>query len=515
MDIGIMMEKYNFGFPRRNMWLGAVVGMAVGLGLVTNMEAALASSSVPGALEEDQQKKPNILFILVDDLGWRDLSSYGSDFYESPNIDKLASEGMRFTAAYASSPVCSPTRAAILTGKHPARVNITDWIPGDDPKNKKLIGARDLDQLPLEEETIAEVLKKAGYKTFFAGKWHLGGEAYYPEKQGFDQNIGGIHMGQPPGGYYSPYQNPRLADGPEGEYLTDRLTSEALSFMADNATQEAPFFLYLPYYTVHTPIQASKRHVAKFEKKLVENPNPEGPDQRPEHTGLNKQFQDNTDYASMIYAMDENVGRLMAGLKKYGLDKNTIVVFTSDNGGRSTLYEPEYGPGHPTSNLPLRAGKGWLYEGGVRVPLVLKTPDMQKGSVSDQPVVSTDFMPTLLELAGVAFDKSSYPDGVSLEPLLEGNKSLEREDLFFYFPHYHGSASIPSASVRSGDWKLIEFLETGAVELYNLKEDIGETTDLSRKHADKVQELKAKLVLWLDEVDAVRPTANRNFKASP
>ncbi|MCW8832114.1 MAG: sulfatase-like hydrolase/transferase, partial [Colwellia sp.] len=308
-------------------------------------------------VKKDISQKPNIVFILVDDLGWRDTGVYGSAFYETPNIDKLAHAGTRFTDAYSSAAICSPTRAAIMTGKSPARLKMTDYIPGEAQQDRQLLGAFDHNELALEEYTIAEALKAGGYKTFFAGKWHLGSEAYYPEHQGFDFNIAGSHHGTP-GGYYSPYKNPKLPDGPEGEYLTDRLTNETLSFISKN--KEHPFFAYLSFYNVHTPLQAAKAHLGRFSEKLMNMPAGIGPSLKKDGSGLNKQHQDNATYASMIYAMDENVGRIIDGLADMGLDDNTIIIFTSDNGGRSILIN-RYGGGDATSNLPLRAGKGWLY----------------------------------------------------------------------------------------------------------------------------------------------------------
>ncbi len=313
--------------------------------------------------------QPNFIFILVDDLGYSDLGCYGSTFYETPNLDRLASSGVLFTDAYASSPVCSPTRASIMTGKYPSRLNITDWIPGNDPKNRKLIGPQDMNHLSLEEYTLAEVLKNNGYNTFFAGKWHLGDEGFFPEDQGFDINKGGHHIGQPPGGYYSPYKNPMLSDGPEGEYLTDRLTDESIKFMEENG--ENPFLLFLSFYTVHTPIQANKDHIGYFQSKKDKLPGGGEPLLEVEHDGSTLTNQANAEYASMVYSMDENVGRLVTYLEQSRLSENTYIIFTSDNGGLSTLPS---GRVAPTSVKPLRAGKGWCYEGGIRVPLIIKTP---------------------------------------------------------------------------------------------------------------------------------------------
>ena len=450
--------------------------------------------------------RPNFLFILVDDLGWSELGSYGSRLAETPNLDRLAASGIRFTDAYASCPVCSPTRASIMTGKYPARLNITDWIPGSDPKDKKLLGTVDREELPLEEKTIAEALREHGYKTFFAGKWHLGSDGFFPEDQGFDINQGGHHIGQPPGGYYSPYSNPKLEDGPEGEYLPDRLTDETIRFMENSAGD--PFLAFLSFYTVHTPIQASRRHISKYEQKAAQAEYRD-PEYIPEHDGSTKQFQDNPAFGSMVEAMDENVGRLMDKLAELELDKDTVIIFTSDNGGLSTLF-----PGReaPTSNLPLRAGKGWCYEGGIRVPLIIRMPGIKRGiRESDIPVISMDFYPTVLELAGLPLLPDQHMDGQSLAPFLREGREPDRDAIFWHYPHYHGSAWTPGAAVRAGDWKLIKFYEKEKVELYNLKEDIEEKNDLSGKNPDKTRELLNLLHKWQESTGALMPEPNPDY----
>ncbi len=455
-------------------------------------------------------QKPNFLFILVDDLGWADLGCYGSKFYESPNIDKLASQGMRFTNAYAGSPVCSPTRASIMTGKHPARLNITDWIPGDRPKNRKLLGPTINNELPLEEITIAEALRGAGYKTFFAGKWHLGSEGFYPEDQGFDINKGGFSRGSPPGGYYSPYKNPKLQDGPEDEYLPDRLTDESIRFLESHRSssaskKEQPFMLFLSFYTVHTPIQASKRHIEKFQKKLDQLERTAEKSFKQEREGWTKLIQNNPDYASMIYAMDENIGRILKKMDELSLTEETVVIFMSDNGGLSTLGRQW----SPTSNVPLRAGKGWCYEGGIREPMIIKAPGVTSvGSVCDIPVVSMDFYPTILELAGIEQITDQHVDGLSLKSVLSGKDLLDRKSLFWHYPHYHGSKWIPGSAIREGDWKLIKFYEDDKLELYNLKDDLSEKNDLSEVYPEKLLELSAKLNNYLKECDAKMPYKN-------
>jgi len=435
------------------------------------------------------EKKQNFVFILVDDLGWTDLGYSGSTFYETPNIDALSQESIQFSHAYASGSVCSPSRAAIMTGKHPARVNITDWIPGNAPKDEKLLGPENLDELPLEETTLAESLKANGYKTFFAGKWHLGSEGYLPENQGFETNIGGHHAGSPPGGYYTPYKNPKLSDGPEGEYLTDRLTNESINFL--DTIGQNPFFLFLTYYSVHTPIQANKQYFDKFEKKLAELKSNEIA-YREEGKGVTTLEQRNAAYASMLYSLDKNIGHLIDKLREKGLYENTTLVFTSDNGGLSTLSK-DRNQKAPTAVLPLRAGKGWLYEGGIRIPLLIK-PSNYTGEerISAEPVVGHDFYPTFLSLAGITTDLSTI-DGVDLSPILNESKTLDRTELFWHYPHYHGSGWTPGAAILQGDWKLIEFYESGAVELYNLSEDISETHDLSLEYSEKVVALQNRL----------------------
>jgi arylsulfatase A-like enzyme len=316
-----------------------------------------------------QAKKPtNFVFFLVDDMGMMDVGAFGSTFHETPNVDRLAKTGMKFNNGYASCPVCSPTRASIMTGRHPVRVDITDWIPGQSNKNSnKLIHPNDRNNLALEEVTLAEELKSHGYQTFFAGKWHLGNEGHWPTDQGFDFNIGGHHKGSPPGGYYAPWTNPALKSKKKGEYLTERLTEESLSFL-EKRNKKKPFLLYLSYYNIHTPIQAYKKRIGHYVSKAEKSFEGKTPT-RPEHEGKTRMRQDNPALASMVAAVDDSVGALTAKLDELGLSDNTVIIFFSDNGGLSTLRGP--GPG---SNFPLRAGKGWLYEGGVREPTIIRAP---------------------------------------------------------------------------------------------------------------------------------------------
>lgn len=451
---------------------------------------------------QEIQKKPNVIFILVDDLGWTDLGCYGSTFYETPHIDALAEKSALFSNAYTSSPVCSPTRASILTGKYPSRLGITDWIPGRRPQNEKLLGPKIKNELPLEEITLAEVFKQSDYKTFYAGKWHLGGEGFFPEDQGFDINIGGHHKGSPPGGYYTPYNNPKLSDGPEGEYLTDRLTDETIQFIREN--KESPFFTYLAYYTVHTPIQANKKYIGKFDAKRLTLED-SIPLVRTEHDAVTVQNQRNAKYASMVYALDKNIGKLMSSLEELDLMDNTIIVFTSDNGGLSTLYSRKA----PTSVKPLRGGKGWCYEGGIKVPLLIKGPGIDAGKKIETPVISTDFFPTLTEMANIAIDSVEKSDGLSLVPLLTTHQSLKRDTLLWYYPHYHGSGWRPGAAIRVGDWKLIEFYDLEKTELYHISEDLKEEDELSKIHPEKTKELKAALDQILKNTNASLPLENK------
>ena len=460
------------------------------------------------------RRKPHFVFILIDDMGWTDAGCYGSAFYETPSIDRLASEGMRFTDAYAASPVCSPTRASIFTGKYPARVNITDWIPGLDPKDKRLLGPSDLDRLPLEELTLSEALSEAGYATGFFGKWHLGGEGYHPEDQGFDVNKGGHWAGQP-ASYFYPYQNerkrwdvPGFEGGRKGEYLTDRLTDEALTFIEKN--RDRPFLLFLSHYAVHTPIQSKEELARKYRIKREGMPRPDGPEYLRERKSRTKQVQDDPAYAGMIQSVDESVGRIMEELSSLGLEENTVIIFMSDNGGLTTLPNDRTSP---TSVVPLRAGKGWLYEGGLREPMIVKWPGIvEPGSVCSHPVISTDFYPTMLEMAGLELKPWQHRDGLSLVPLLRQKDPLRREAIFWHFPHYHGSGSKPSGAVRQGDFKLIEWFEDGSIELYNLKEDMGERNNLTDSMPGKTEELRRMLYDWRREVGASMPRLNPEFE---
>ena len=451
----------------------------------------------------NSEKKYNLLFILVDDLGWTDVSYNYSDFYETSHIDKLSETSMLFDNAYAASSVCSPTRAAIMTGKHPARVNITDWIPGLDPKNKLLLGPVDRNELPLEETTIAEVLRDNNYSTFYTGKWHLGSEGHYPEDQGFDVNIGGFDKGSPMGGYYSPYKNPKLVDGPEGEYLTDRLTLETIELIKKRDPNK-PFAAFLSFYNVHTPIQENKEFIDYYVEKLKSYDN-KSPQTIKEGDAITLLNQRNAKYASMVHATDNNIGRIIKYLKENDIYDNTLIVFTSDNGGLSTQRRVA-----PTSVYPLRAGKGWLYEGGIRIPQLIKLPNQTKSELISEPVVSYDLFPTIANLLNLSY-KVDDIDGVDLSNLFI-KKDINRDFIFWHFPHYHGSLWKPGSAIRNKDWKLIEFHEDNRLELYNLKDDISESKNLSKKFPELTKNLKNQLNEIKIKLSANSTTINKNYK---
>ena len=451
--------------------------------------------------------KPNFLFILVDDLGRQDLNCYGSEFHETPHINKLAKEGVLFSDAYAASPVCSPTRASIQTGKYPSRINFTRATPTHN--------------LPYEETTLAEALKETGYKTAHMGKWHLRlykekGDKHLPTEHGFDINIAGHSAGQPASFFY-PYKAkarkyeknnvPHMEDGKEGDYLTDALTTKAIDFMNDHKDQ--PFYLNLCYYTVHTPVTGKKDKIQKYVKKLRAAGIHESAGAIQDYETFARKKQDNAEYAAMVESMDENIGRLNDFLKKSGLGQNTVVIFTSDNGGLSTHKSNK---GGVTSSFPFRGGKAWVYEGGIREPLIIKWPRVTKaGSEVTTPVISTDFYPTMLEMAGLPLRPKQHLDGLSLVSLLKGeSKNLDREDLHFHFPHDHTVNGMgASAAIRSGDYKLVERFADGKLELFNLKNDPAESKDLSSQFPEITKELHKKMKLWRQETNSMMPKAKK------
>lgn len=456
----------------------------------------------PSIAAEETNRPLNFVVILVDDMGWTDLTCQGSGYYETPNIDRLAAGGMRFTNGYAACAVCSPTRAAMMTGRYPARIGVTDWIRakfqrGKSPKaiqrpeykggsKQSVLCPTNPYWMEHEEVTIPEALAPAGYTSCHVGKWHLGIEGYFPEKQGFAFNHGGCDLGQPPS-YFDPFKNPRydmptLAPRKKGEYLTDREADEAVGFL--RAHCEKPFFLYLAHYAVHTPIQAKSELVEKYQKKPKTN-------------------HKNATYAAMVESVDDATGRVLETLDELGLTERTIVVFTSDNGGLCG----------PTNNRPLRWGKGHAYEGGIRVPWIIRWPGVTKpGTVSDVPICTIDVLPTVLAAADVGLPSGQVIDGLDLRPTLEGGK-LARNALYWHFPHYGGDQRRPYSIIRQDDWKLIRRYDTGTHELFNLADDLGEKNDLAKKMHDKVATLDEQLTKHLESVGAKLPKPNPTYRA--
>lgn len=453
---------------------------------------------------------PNIVFILIDDLGWTDLSIYGSRFYETPNLDRLAQEGMRFSDAYAACPVCSPTRASLLTGKYPATVGVTDYIDWSGrwhPCRGRLVDAPYIRHLPLEEFNLARALAEGGYATWHVGKWHLGEAPFYPDRQGFEVNIGGWEVGHPHRGYFSPWQIPTLPEAEPGKYLTDHLTDEAIRLIQAHDGRR-PFFLNFWHYAVHTPIQAPGELVEKYKAKAarlgldtveaIQIGEPFPTENKGNQRVTRRIIQSDPVYAAMIENLDANIGRLLEVLPP-----NTLVLFTSDNGGLSTAE------GAPTSNRPLAEGKGWMYEGGTRVPLIVRWPGVvPPGSLCPTPVTSPDFYPTLLEAAGLPLRPEQHVDGQSFFPVLRGDTAFQRGPLFWHYPHYGNQGGTPACAVRDGDWKLIEFFEDGRRELYQLREDIGETRDRAAAYRGLVRRLHSALKAWQDRIEAKIPAPN-------
>lgn len=461
------------------------------------------------SMQSAEARKPNIVFFLVDDLGYMDVGANNpKTFYETPNIDLLAQQGMRFTDGYAANPVCSPTRYSIMTGKYPSHARATNWFSGK--REGRYAGAPLNDFMAPEEITLAESLKRGGYRTAFLGKWHLGGqEEHAPENQGFEINMGGIVNGSPPGGYFSPYKNPKLPNGPAGEHLPGRLADEAVKVI--DQFQEQPFLLYLSFYSVHTPLQGRPELIEKYKAKAAKlaqqgsefaDEEQAWPVDQPRKVRV---LQQHPVYAAMVESMDSAVGKVLAKIKEAGLEEDTIVVFTADNGGLSTAE------GSPTSNLPLRGGKGWVYEGGIREAFMIKWPKAVKpGTVSNTPASSIDFHPTLLDLAGVEPAADQRMDGVSLAPVLRQTGDLNRDALFWHYPHYSNQGGFPGGAVRMGDFKLVERYEDGRVHLYNLRDDVGETKDLAQAMPEKVEAMRKRLHAWYREVDAQFLTATKN-----
>ena len=492
-------------------------------------------------------ERPNVVFFLVDDLGWSDVGCNGSPFYDTPNIDRLATEGVRFTDGYAACHVCSPTRASILTGKYPATLNLTDWLNGrGNTPFQVLLNAEKAMSLDPEETTLEEVLKEAGYATGLFGKWHLGAKTN-PTEHGFDiHEPHSVNSNLGRRGFYNPQKIPGLD---EGDYVTDRLAELAAQYIEEN--KDRPFLLYMSHFSVHDPIHGRPDLVEKYEKKLAGMPPQTGPDfilegnpdsptfpsrakldellKLPEYADTYKSYpndivkvkqkQDNVQFAGMVESVDQSLGTLLAKLKEHGIDDNTIVIFMSDNGGMSVMNgtpkrivpKEKLDTAASTSNLPLRGAKGWLYEGGIRVPLIVKWPHHGKrGTVCGEPVISTDFFPTILEMVGVE-NKTKDIDGKSFTRLVRGEE-MNRGPIYWHFPHYsnHGMQS-PGGAIRDGDYKLLEYFENGTVQLFNLVNDIGEQNDLSKTEIAKTKELTEKLHRWRKEVDAQMMPPNPDY----
>jgi arylsulfatase A len=465
------------------------------------MKPILFALSLFAVLHSAAIARPNIVLILADDLGWSDLGCYGADLHETPHLDQLAKQGMWFTDAYAMS-VCTPSRAALLTGKHAARLHMTTWSEGsrNAPKTRKLLEASSLHDLPHSETTLAKHLQEAGYLTALVGKWHLGDVDHAPETHGFDVNIGGTQWGAPHS-FFWPYRGsgrfgpefrfvPHLEFGKSGEYLTDRLTDEALRVI-DHAGKQ-PFFLYFAHHAPHTPMEARAEHVRYFEGKR--------------RAGEHHQ---NAVYAAMVRSLDESVGRVLEHLRKRGLEENTLVIFTSDNGGYIGTEKGQIVP--VTNNAPLRSGKGALYEGGIRVPLLVRWPGVTgAGRECHQPVILMDLFQTLTAAAGVPASRGES-DGIDLRSVLRNPEAaLSRDALYFHYPHYYATTP-PVSALRSGDWKFVETLEDGRRELYNLKDDPGENVDLAGRMPEFAVRLAQQLDEWRSRVGAGLATPNPDF----
>lgn len=457
---------------------------------------ALVALSVCASFADEPARKPNVVLILADDLGWADLACYGSKFHRTPHLDRLAADGMHFTDAYAACPVCSPTRCALMTGCYPPRFQITDWLPGRaDRPDQKLNRPTLRQELPLEAVTIAEVLKEAGYATALIGKWHLGGEGFEPQDQGFDLRIGGDKSGTPLS-YFAPFKNkdrfmPGLEEAPAGQYLTDRYTIEAEKFIA--AHKDEPFFLYLPHNAVHTPLRAKQELVEKY----------------PPQGALGQQS--NPVYAAMLESLDDSVGRIVAKLEELQLADSTLILFTSDNGGLATLEGMKF---PATINSPLREGKGYLYEGGVRVPLMAKWPGQIKADTkSSVPVISQDLFATICEVCGVS--PPEMIDGRSIVAQLKGSTESVHDALYWHYPHYANQGSKPGGAIRAGDYKLIEYYENGRRELFNVQADISESRNLAAEKPEMVEQLADKLDAWRKDVGALMPAANPEYVPNP
>ena len=440
---------------------------------------AVSATCSPAQSPDADARRPNIVFLLLDDMGYADIGAYGNTYHRTPTIDRLAAEGIRFTNAYAAAPNCSPTRASILTGRWPARTGVTQYLPGNVLPYAKMLQADLPIGLPLDEPILAEPLAKAGYATACIGKWHLGGGDYSPDQRGFGESFASGHVG--PATMFAPYQF-TVPGATDGDYLTDVLTDGAERFIERN--QDTPFFLYMSYYSVHAPIEAKPELIDAYTGRI----DPSG--------------RENAAYAAMVEGVDISVRRLMAKLEQLGLEENTAVFFFSDNGGVPRR----------AFNGGFRSGKGYLWEGGIREPLIVRWPEsIQPGSVEEAPVSSVDFYPTILEMAGAADVPGHTIDGVSLVPLLDGSGTVDRPALFWHYPHYANAGSTPMGAIRKGPWKLLEFFEDSHVELYNLETDPAETTDLAETDSQRALSMREELAAWRDSVGARLPSPNPEF----
>lgn len=478
--------------------------------------AEMASLIPPDILRADTSKKPNIVFLLLDDFGWTDAVCYGSSFYETPNIDRLCAEGMRFTDAYAACPICSPTRGSILSGKYTVRTGLTDRTVLPEHYDKaKLIPASTVDGLPLDEFILPQAMKAGGYTTYFAGKWHVGGylgrageTEYMPQNRGFE--IAPLAFAGTR--YFYPYGfvAPQWLGSKAERYFTDRLTDEPLKFLDEHGRKDKPFLLYLAFQQVHGPYAAKPGLINKYKIKADKQKKAD-PLYVPEGWSAARQQQGDPTMAGMIETLDKNIGRVLDKIKELGIEDNTVVMLHSDNGGVGVFF-PARKYHAPTSNLPLRGGKAWLYEGGIRIPTIVKWPGVTKpGSVCNVPIISMDFYPTMLDVAGLPLRPKQHVDGLSIKPLLKGGKSLDREALYWHYPHYDKLGDAPCGAIRVGDYKLLEFFEDMHVELYNLKEDIGERNNLAQKMPGKAAELLKMLRDWRKSMGAKMPKPNPDY----
>ncbi len=482
--------------------------------LLSTFALPLSLIAISSTAHAKKPKAANVLFIIADDLGWNDIGCYGSEYHETPNIDRLASKSVMFTDAYAACQVSSPSRASIMTGKYPTNHGITDWIGARSGENWREVG-RGSKMLPAdyvwaldpEESTIAEYLLESGYTTFMAGKWHIGEEGSWPENHGFQINKGGWSVGSPNGGYFSPWVNPRLENLKDGESLSMRLGQETIDFIREHKRENSdkPFFAYLAYYAVHGPLETTQDKWEHFRDK-ADSMGIAETGFKIDRTLPQRQQQDNPVYAGVLKQMDESIGMVLDALKEMGLEEKTLVIFTSDNGGVVS------GDSFSTNLAPLRGGKGYQFEGGIRVPLLVRAPGTTAtaASICDVPVSGIDYYPTIVDFANLPENPAQAVDGVSIMPLLNC-ETIENRALFWHYPHYGNQGGEPSSIIREGDWKLIYYHETGFCELYNLEIDISESQTLNHLYPERVTALKSKLDKWLVDTNAKMPVADSQY----